>query len=412
VEALPEALARQVTDKAEGNPLFAEEIVSFLTERGIIRTAAGKLDFDANAVTAAFPGSVQNLLTARVDRLEAKDRALLQAASVIGRRFAPDLLTAAVGESDVDARLAAMQALDLVGLAGSSTDYLFKHALVRDALYQSLLTEPRKALHGKIAVEIERRSGNRLVEVAEVLAHHYDQTENVEKAFTYLALAGKKSLGINSLDEAERYLDRALALMEATPSVTQDVGFADLLVDLTTVQVSILLIAKSIAVVDRHMKRLYGLNDLPQSVIVLSNYIYACSAALRWREMAKHAEHSLAIAQRLGDDRSKAYARANWVYAKCLVGESSRNEAERQIALALAESNRVDDGHLHFIVLWACVWDCFQRGLTDRGRDIARELQERGRRTGDPRALSAGLWMIAWFDVIEERYDEMFAHAD
>jgi class 3 adenylate cyclase len=177
VEALPEALERQVTEKAEGNPLFAEEIVSFLTERGMLRAAAGKLEFDASAVAAALPATVQSLLTARVDRLEPKDRALLQAAAVIGRRFDVELLAVAVGTTDIDAALAAMQALDLAHLDSKSSDYLFKHALVRDALYQSLLSEPRMALHAKIAAEIERRSGNRLVEVAEVLAHHYEQTK-------------------------------------------------------------------------------------------------------------------------------------------------------------------------------------------------------------------------------------------
>ena len=109
VEALPEALARQVTEKAEGNPLFAEEIITFLTERGIVRTVAGKLDFDVSAVAAALPASVQGVLTARVDRLAPKDRALLQAASVIGRRFDPQLLAVVAGETDIDARLAVMQ---------------------------------------------------------------------------------------------------------------------------------------------------------------------------------------------------------------------------------------------------------------------------------------------------------------
>jgi class 3 adenylate cyclase len=412
VEALPEALARQVTEKAEGNPLFAEEIVSFLTERGMLRAAAGKLEFNSDEVAAALPGTVQNLLTARVDRLATKDRALLQAASVIGRQFNPELLAVAVGETALDARLAAMQALDLVHLDSKSSDYVFKHALVRDSLYQSLLTEARRALHFKVAEEIERRSGNRLVEVAEVLAHHYDQTDNIEKAFAYVALSGKKSLGIHSLDQAERFLERALALMEATPSITDNVGFADLLADLTSVYVWKLLPAKSIAVVERHMGRLYGLNDLPQSVIILSNHVWALQLNSRWREMTKHVEHCLAMAERLGDDRSQAYARANWVLAKCLVGESSRDEAERQKTFARAESDRVDDGHLHFLVLWACAWDSFQRGLNEPGRDYARELQGRGRRTGDPRLLSGGLWIIAWFDFIEEHYDNMFAHAD
>ena len=97
VDALPEALARQVTEKAEGNPLFAEEIVSFLIERGVLRSTAGKVEFDSNAVAAVLPASVQNLLTARVDRLAPKDRALLQAASVIGRRFDSQLLAVVVG---------------------------------------------------------------------------------------------------------------------------------------------------------------------------------------------------------------------------------------------------------------------------------------------------------------------------
>src|SRR6516164_5814725 len=78
VETLPEGLDRRLPERAEGNPLFAEEIVTFLTERGIIRTAGGKLDFDANAVATALPASIQAVLIARVDRLAAADRTLLQ----------------------------------------------------------------------------------------------------------------------------------------------------------------------------------------------------------------------------------------------------------------------------------------------------------------------------------------------
>jgi class 3 adenylate cyclase len=87
VDALPETLSRLVSDKAEGNALFAEEIVSFLSEREVVRASAGKVEFDAGAVAAALPASIQSLLSARVDRLAPQDRALLQAAAVIGRRF-------------------------------------------------------------------------------------------------------------------------------------------------------------------------------------------------------------------------------------------------------------------------------------------------------------------------------------
>ena len=110
-----------------------------------------------------------------------------------------------------------MQALDLVLREGNSDDYAFKHALVRDALYQSLLAEPRTFLHLKIAEEIERRSNNRLTEVAEVLAHHYSQTESAEKAFAYLSMAGSKSLSVYSLDEAAIDFTAALALLDKNP---------------------------------------------------------------------------------------------------------------------------------------------------------------------------------------------------
>jgi hypothetical protein len=230
VDALPEALARQVMEKTEGNPLFAEEMITFLTERGILRIVAGKLDFELNAVAGALPASVQGILTARVDRLAPNDRALLQAASVIGRHFDPRLLASVVGETDIDDRITAMHAFNLVLREGNSDDYAFKHALVRDALYQSLLAEPRKLLHLKIAEEIERRSDNRLTEVAEVLAHHYSQTESAEKAFAYLSMAGSKSLSVYSLDEAATHFAASLNLLDRKPNNIEDNEVADFLV--------------------------------------------------------------------------------------------------------------------------------------------------------------------------------------
>ena len=228
VEALSEALARQITEKVEGNPLFAEEIVSFLTERGVLRAVAGNLHFQANTAAETLPASVQRLLTARVDRLVPADRSVLQAASVIGRRFNSDLLAAAIGKTEIDDRLAGLQASDLVYRDSRSDDYVFKHALVRDALYQSLLTETRRLLHLKIAEEVERRSGNRLTEVAEVLAYHYGQTAHRDKAFAYLSMAGSKSLSVYSLEEGTTHFNAALALLDENPDCASNDQVADI----------------------------------------------------------------------------------------------------------------------------------------------------------------------------------------
>jgi class 3 adenylate cyclase len=156
-EAPSEALARHVAEKAEGNPLFAEEIVSFLTERGLLNAKGGILEFDPSAVAAALPGSVQSLLNARVDRLVPEDRALLQAASVIGRRFDPELLATVADQTEIDGRLAAMQARDLIHADSRSSDFVFKHALVRDALHQSkeLQQQERETASGDHAIDVD-----------------------------------------------------------------------------------------------------------------------------------------------------------------------------------------------------------------------------------------------------------------
>ena len=276
VDALPETLARQLTEKAEGNALFAEEILSFLAERGVLRVAAGKVEFDAGAVAAALPASVQSLLTARVDRLAPQDRALLQAAAVIGRRFDPQLLAVATEfAGDLDARLAAMQALDLVHPEGKSGDYCFKHALVRDALYQSLLTGPRAALHLKIAEEIERRSGNRLAEVVETLAHHYSQTDRADKAFAYLAMAGAKSLRIYSFDEAGIQFGAAIALLDANPGCADDRQIVEMLSNFALYTTASWQLKVTTATVERFRPSLDRVGDNQDAIIVQHHHVFA-----------------------------------------------------------------------------------------------------------------------------------------
>src|ERR1700751_3984617 len=101
------------------------------------------------------------------------------------------------------------------------------NALVRDALYQSLLSESRRTLHLKIADEGERRSGNRLTEVAEVLAYHYSKTDQAAKAFIYISMAGHKSLGIYSLEEARNHFAAALAVLDKNANCASDDQVAD-----------------------------------------------------------------------------------------------------------------------------------------------------------------------------------------
>ena len=205
---------------------------------------------------------------------------------MIGRRFDPELLAVVIGETDVEDRLAAMPALDLILREGKSDNYTFKHALVRDVLYQSLLTEARSSLHLKIAEEIERRSGNRLTEVAEVLAHHYNQTDRDQKAFAYLSMAGSKSLGIYSLNEATTHFAAALAILDKNqPSISLD-HFADFLVAYALLLNVRVKIAALIELLSRHLLRIDQLGDDPRAVLIRHHYVFALLWNARYRDAA------------------------------------------------------------------------------------------------------------------------------
>lgn len=412
VEALPDALARQVTEKAEGNPLFAEEIVSFLTERGVLRTAAGKLDFDASAVAETLPATVQSLLTARVDRLTPKDRALLQAASVIGRRFDAQLLAVAVGETDVDARLAAMQALDLVHPGGKSSDYVFKHALVRDALYQGLLTEPRAALHLKIAEEIERRGGNRLTEVAEVLAHHYRQTDRTGKAFAYLSMAGCKSLSVYSLDEARTHSTAALTLLDKYPGCASDDHVAEFFVSYmlllnVTAQWNLLIEA-----LKRFLPRIDRLGDDLRLVLIRHHYVLALIYNTRYQQAVAVQQETSVMADRLGDSRSKAYAMAGEIFVSTIVSPKPVHEFETLKSEAIEAASDTADAYIQNWTRYVIGNEEWHRGRMNEARNAAHELMQIGRHLNDPRSTGLGLGLLTQIALVGDSYGEALEYSE
>lgn len=404
VEILPEALVRLVTEKAEGNALFAEEIIGFLTDRGVLRAGAGKVEFDAGAVVA-LPASIQNLLTARVDRLAPQDRTLLQAAAVIGRRFDSALLSAVTDEEeDVDARLAAMQGLDLVHNEAKSGGYVFKHALVRDALYHSLLTGPRAALHLKIAEEIERRGGNRLVEVAESLAHHYSQTGRADKAFAYLAMAGAKSLGVYSLDEADSHFAAAIALLDKNPDCAGDQQVAELLVDYTYHSNLSLRLKSTTQIVERYLSRLDRLGDSPKCVLVRHHYVLALLWSGRYREAEKPQTSLSAMAGRLGDVNSSAYALASAMHVSTVIAPKPFEIFDALSREAIAAASNADDPYLQIFVRNLVGWEEFRRGGIKKMHEAAEELMAVGRQMNDPRSIGLGMTLRAWAALTSDDY--------
>jgi hypothetical protein len=396
-ESLPEDLARLVVEKAEGNALFAEEVVAFLSERGAIRVEASGVEFDSGTVSAALPASVESLLAARVDRLSPQDRTLLQVASAIGRRFDSELLRAAAGRrEDLADRLAACEALGLVLPNERTGDYAFKHALVRDALYNSLLKEERARLHLKIAEAIEMRGGNRLWEVAEALAHHYRQTDRADKAFSYLATAGAKSMRVYSLGEAEAYFVAAIALLEDNAACASDAALADLLADYTLLLNTVLKFNEAIRIVERHTARLDRIGDSRQSLLIRTQRVSALLWTTRFREAAAAQKMVRAMADRLGDAKTRAYALASEIHTSTMIAPKTLSDFEAVSREAIAAASSTDDVYIQCWTQFVVGWEEIHRGRTLHARAAASELMAVGRSLNDPRSTAMGLALLTW----------------
>ena len=364
------------------------------------------------AIATALPASVQGVLAARVDRLAPKDRGLLQAASVIGRRFDPDLLAMICGEDEIDAQLDAILALDLIRRENRSSNYEFKHALVRDALYQSLLTDARTSLHLKVAEEIERRSSNRLAEVAEVLAYHYSQTNHTDKAFTYLSMAGSKSLNVYSLDEAAIHFSSALALLDKNPNCASDDHVAELFAPYALLmnlngQINIM-----IDVLERHLVRIDRLHDDPKVILIRHHYVFALFYNARYREAAAAQSKTSSLAARLGDSKSKAYSLANEIIVSTITSSQSLHEFEALKDEAIAAASETADAYIQGWTRWVIGWEWVHRGRMTDARESARELMRVGRLLNDPRSTGFGLYLLTWIAMISDSYAEALDYSE
>jgi DNA-binding NtrC family response regulator/tetratricopeptide (TPR) repeat protein len=204
--------------RTEGNPFFLEEGVRSLVDDGVLLGDRGAYQLVKAPEAFDVPGTVQAILAARINRLPADDRDLLQIASVVGTDV-PGAVLAAVGGRAADAladglvRLQSAEFLYETSLVPDAV-YTFKHALTHEVAYDSLLPERRHALHARILEAIEVLYPDRLAEHVERLAHHAVRGERWEKAVGYLRQAGIKALGRPAYREAAAHLEQALEVLE------------------------------------------------------------------------------------------------------------------------------------------------------------------------------------------------------
>jgi DNA-binding NtrC family response regulator/tetratricopeptide (TPR) repeat protein len=222
-----------------GNPFFLEETVRTLVETKVLDGPRGRYRLTQPVQAIRVPPTVQAILAARIDRLAAEDKRLLQVASAVGKDV-PFVLLQAIAEVPDEALrrgLESLQAAEFLYETGIYPDlaYSFKHALTHDVTYGALLEDRRKTLHARIVGAIERCYPDRLTEHVERLAHHAVRGELWDQAVTYLRQAGLKAMARSANQEAVSYFEQALVALGHRPESHETLEQAiDLRFDLKT----------------------------------------------------------------------------------------------------------------------------------------------------------------------------------
>jgi class 3 adenylate cyclase/tetratricopeptide (TPR) repeat protein len=218
-------LNRLLVERTEGNPFFLEESVRTLVETKALVGDRGAYRLAAALPRIEVPATVQAVLAARIDRLPAEEKWLLQSAAVIGKDVPFRLLQTIADEPDevVGRRLAHLRAAEFLYEARLDPDleFTFKHALTHDVAYQTLLHEQQRTLHVKIVKAIEESCADRLIEQVERLAYHAVRGEVWGKAFDYLREAGSKAAGRSAHREAVAHFQRGLDVLQHLPQTRQ-----------------------------------------------------------------------------------------------------------------------------------------------------------------------------------------------
>jgi class 3 adenylate cyclase/predicted ATPase len=228
---LPAEVLEQIVSRTDGVPLFIEELTKAVVESGLLQDAGGRLELTGPLPPRAIPTTLHDSLMARLDRF-APVKEVAQIGAVFGREFSYQLLAAVIDipAAQLDQALGQLVASELVFQRGTPPEamYSFKHALVQDTAYQSLLRSRRHQLHAKIARMMEERFPEIAEARPELLAHHFTEAGLASQAIVYRQRAGERDLERSAYAEAISQLKQGLELLEALPDrpdrVRQELG--------------------------------------------------------------------------------------------------------------------------------------------------------------------------------------------
>jgi len=219
-DTIPKELQRFIENKVEGNPFYLEEAINSLIESNFLVSENDGWKISGPVTESEISATIQGVISARVDRLDQGSKQILQEASVIGRSFYYDIVKKITELKDnIDKCLSGLERFDLIKTKSIQPylEYIFKHALTQEVVYNGLLKKERREIHERIGYVIEELFKDRLPEFYETLAFHFKNGHSNNKAVPYLMKSGEKSLKRYAVEESHQYYKEAFELLKNRP---------------------------------------------------------------------------------------------------------------------------------------------------------------------------------------------------
>lgn len=393
-KALPLEVLDQIVAKTDGVPLFVEELTKAVLESGFLRDCGDHYELDGLLPPLGIPSTLQESLMARFDRL-APVKEIAQIGAALGREFSHELLAAVWPRpaAEIDAALEQLVASELVFRRGNppAAFYAFKHALVQDAAYQSILRSRRHQLHASIARALEVDFPEMTEGAPEVLAAHYEKAGIADRAVSWFVRAGHRARALSANKEAANHLERALSLLDQIPDAQQrPLLELDIRANLGTLYMTIE--GWTSARARTHFERVHEMPDIPgheqQKFLAHAGLVMTLcwvgrpsEAAVLGKEMTlvasntKQRIHELIARERYGSALmfSGHYEDALYEWARVL--ELYNHEEDAELAIQYGYDPRIAALGLSAYMYW-------ELGFPDKARNCANDSADLARAAG------------------------------
>ena len=379
----PRELREALTAKAEGVPLYVEEVAKTLLDVGVLRRENGGYRLVRRLEEVSIPDTIQGIIMARLDRLGEDGKRTVQLASVIGRQFLKRLLGRIAGLThELDGLLGELKTLEIVYELGLLPEpaYIFKHAVIQDVAYQSLLVQRRRDLHRAVGQAIEELFADRLADHYEELAHHFAQGEAWAKAFDYLVRSADKARDTYANEAALVHYARAI---EVASRVTPELALPTVLEIYQRRARLQVVVAKNVEAIEGLEKMLElarAAGDRRLEGEALADLAFTHGMTLLWEHQpvaARYADEAVALGREIGDDRILTKALSTRGIVHCSYGELDQAVRLIEESVRLGEPLGAPDLYLTGLVFLGIFhnWQGeFHRAIAVQRR-VAREAQ-------------------------------------